>query len=143
MRQGRRRSRRPGRAGRRRAGRRARRPFGSCAGSDRTWGWPLGGARPWTRPVPVPTRVRHPRLPIRRPRRLMELMRPSRHSDSSPTRGSVTYGCGSVPDFDRLPLLRCGCGHRGGGGDPTGGRGGVRTPAAARRPTCRCGHGHR
>ena len=33
----------------------------------------------------------------------------SRHSDSPPARGSVAYGCGSVPDFDRLPLLEGGC----------------------------------
>ena len=34
----------------------------------------------------------------------MEPMRSrGRHSDSSPVRGSVAYGCGSVPDFDRLP----------------------------------------
>ena len=71
----------------------------------RTFRW-VEGADKRSTPTALPSA---PELPIRTPRRLIELMRPSRHSDSPPTRGSMAYGCGSVPDFDRLPPLRCGC----------------------------------
>ena len=71
---------------------------------------PSGGSRSPDNARPLTGPAVRSELPIRKPRRLMELMRPRRHSDSPPARGSVAYGCGSVPDFDRLPLLECGCG---------------------------------